>query len=360
MSTVTLEAKHKLSSRLSAESVDTAHSIIRGATVAKSGVQATGKFVMLDASGKVTNDPEEMATEVPVFTDETTLTTLMAAAKAAGKRIKVRTDHIDEVGARAGYADEFKLDQGRVAADIHLFKSFSDREVVLETALETPEEIGLSIDFTPSFELRDGRAYMRVSELHAVDIVDEGAITPEGLLLSASVDTTRKVEPPRISQTQPAEKMAAATPPTNEELMSAIGSLSTAVGALTKTVGEMQTKLNAPPAEEKKGDGEMNAVKELTDKFAALQTQVVQMKREKALLGFRGTSEERAKLATAQPEEIEKAANEKKDYMKLVSDRVASAKCKKSEAHVWVMKNHPTEYAAHLAAKGVVRMNAAA
>jgi len=349
----TLEANHKLSSRLSAEAVDTAHGIIRGCTVAKAGVQATGKFVMLDDRGQITRDPEEMASEVPVFTDETTLTTLMAAAKAAGKRIKVREDHVDEVGARAGYADAFKqTDDGRVIADIHLLKSYKHREVVLETSLETPEEIGLSIDFTPTFELREGKAFMRVSELHAVDIVDEGAITPDGLLLSASVDTERKFENARNST--PKNTMAADTSP-NTEILAAINNLAK---AMSEGFAKMSAPAAAPatPATDPKVEEALKAANEAKEQLAAQKQEIVQMKREKALLGFRGTSEERAKLATAQPEEIEKVTAEKKDYLALVDERAAAAKCKRSEAHQWVMKNHPGEYTAHLAAKGVVRM----
>ncbi len=354
MPTETLEAHHKLSCQLGAEAVDTAHGIIRGATVAKSNVQALGKFVWLDAKGQITRDPEEMASEIPVYTDETTLSTLMAAAQAAGKRIKVRRDHVDEIEARVGYADGFKLtDDGRVTSDIHIFKSYGKRELVLETSLETPEEIGLSIDFTPTFEIRDGKALMRVSELHAVDIVDEGAITPGGLLLSAGVDTTRKVEKPATNST-PAIMAA----PTSEELMSAVGSLTTAVGALAKTVGEIQAKMNATPAADPKVDEALKAASELKDQLAAQKQEIVQMKREKALLGFRGSADERAKLATAQPEDIEKAVTQKKTYLQLVADRVASEKCKKSDAHVWVMKNHKDEYAAHLAGKGVIRVAA--
>lgn len=347
MSTATLEASHKLRGQFFAESVDVANGIIRGATVAKSGVQATGK-IYTSPSG----------TEYPVFTDETTLTTLMAAAKDAGKRVKVREDHLDEPGARAGYSFEFKqTEDGRVIADIQLFKSYENRALMLETAIETPEEIGLSIDFLPRFEVRDGKAFLRVDELNAVDIVDEGAITPDGLFLSASVDTGRKVE-----KSVPIT-MASPTP---EEIMSAIGALSKTVGTLATSVSETQaalTKLTAAPAApaaDPKVAEALAAANEAKTQLAALQTSVVQMKKEKALLGFRGSSEERAKLASATVEEIETAAAGKKDYLALVAERAATAKCKKSEAHVWVMKNHKAEYAEHLAAKGVVKITMAA
>lgn len=365
MPTATLEANHDLRCQLAAEAVESNTGVIRGATVAKAGVQAAGKFVFLDAKGQITRDEKLARKRIPVFTDAKTLDTLMAAAKAVGKRIKMREDHVDTVGARAGYADTIRrvTDAGRdrVVADLHLFKTYRNRDVVLETAAETPEEIGLSIDFIPDFEIVGERALIRVLELEAVDIVDKGAITPDGLLLSARVDTGTKVEPDEISK--PDDTMAAS--PSNEEIM-------TALSALTKTVGDCMAAVSklAAPTEEKKTDGaalkatneaveKLSAtVKEQNDKLASVIADNAKMKREKALLGFRGTSEERAKLATAPVEEIEKLTSEKKDYLKLVADRVASEKCKKSEAHVWAMKHHKEEYAAHLAANGVVKIAA--
>lgn len=344
MSTATLEANHKLSCQLKADGVDAAKGVIKGATVAQSGVQATGKFYEAP-DGK----------EYPVFTDDETLETLMAAAAAAGKRIKSREDHVDGVGSRAGYADAFSLtDDGRVIADIHLLKSYKNRELVLETAQETPGEIGLSIDFLPTFEVRDGKALMRVSELHAVDIVDEGAITHGGLFLSASVDTARKVETGTPKESQPDAQMAA----TLDEIMSALTAQKTEYAALAASVNELKAKVGTAPAPDANAVAALAATNELKEQFAAQKQEIVQMKREKALLGFRGSSEERAKLATANVEEIEKAKSEAKDYLGLVAARAESAKCKRSEAHVWVMRNHKDEYAAHLARKGVVKFAA--
>jgi hypothetical protein len=77
------------------------------------------------------------------------------------------------------------------------------------------------------------------------------------------------------------------------------------------------------------------------------------MKREKALLGFRGTDAERAALSAAPVEDIEKLNAPKKSYTQLVAERIESTKCKKSEAHLFVMKTHKAEYAEHLLSKGV-------
>lgn len=357
MSTATLEANHTLRCRLAAEAVESETGVIRGCTVAKAGVQATGKFVMLDAAGAITRDEEQCKSRLPVFTDAKTLDTLMTAAKAAGKRVKMREDHDDSVGARAGYVADFKRitsgDEDRVVTDLHIFKSYRNRNVMLETAQETPEEIGLSIDFTPSFELAGDRALMRVSELHAVDIVDEGAITPDGLLLSAGVDSVQKSESDKISDSNPPEKMAS---PSLEEIMAS-------VSALAASLKECQAgiaKLSTPPATPTPDPAAMAAVNELKTQLAAQAetskantAAIAQMKKEKALLGFRGTEAEKIALSAAPIEDIEKLTQGKKSFLQLVDERVASAKCKRSEANLWVMKNHRAEYAEHLSAKGI-------
>lgn len=343
----TLEISHTLRGQFSATSIDVNTGVLHGCVVAKAGVQATGKFVFLDASGAITRDEKLAKKKVPVFTDAKTLETLMAAAKLAGKRVKSREDHNDELGARVGFADSFKRvtdDEGdRVIADIHVFKTYKNRAIVLETAAETPEEIGLSIDFTPTFELIDGKALMRVTELHGVDMVDEGAITPDGLFLSARVDKAAKVELDTTLETQPPEKMAAPTP---EEIMSA-------VNALGAKFEECMKKMAAPaaPVADPKVDEALKSVNELKTQLSATTATIAQMKREKALLGV--SAGERAALAAAPVEDIEKHVSEKKDYLSLVAAHVEKTKCKKSEAHVHVMRAHSAEYREHLNARGI-------
>lgn len=359
--TNTLEAEHTLRRQLAAGAVDAGLGVIRDCVVVEAGVPATGKYVLLDASGNITRDEKLAKKKIPVFTDEKTLDTLLTAAAEAGKRVRTREDHDETIGARAGFSDAFKRvkDQAgdRVVADVHLFKSYRHRDILLETAAQTPDEVGLSIDFTPSFELAGEKAFMRVAELHAVDIVDTGAVTPGGLFLSARVDTNRKSETKEISETQPPVQMAAT--PSNDEIMAALS-------ALTKTVGDCMaavTKLATPPAKVPDVDNDgMKAIKAEQEKLAAevkaqaeqlkaSQTTIAQMRKEKALLGLSAT--ERAAAATASVEDTEKMAASKKDYLTLVAERVDSAKCKRSEAHLFIQRNHREAYAAHLLAKGV-------
>ena len=335
--------------------VDSTSGRIMGATVAKSGVRAIGKFIMLDAQGQRTLDEEKAVREVPVYTDDETLKTLMQAAVKAGGRVKCREDHDDSVGARAGYAEGFKLEDGRVSVDIQTFDSYRNRAVFLETASKTPGEIGLSIDMIPEFEIRGDRALMRIKSLEAVDIVDAGAITPGGLLMSrVAVDNPAKVQ---TEQLNPENHMAA---PTLEDLMSAVTNMSGVCSALAKTVGEhgaILAKLAAPtPPPDADKDGMKKTLDEQAVQLKALVAQIGAMKKERAILGLTVTSTERAKLAAENdPAKFDELAAGHKDYLDLVADCAATEKCSRVEAHSRMQKAHPEHYQLHLQKKGVIK-----
>jgi hypothetical protein len=40
--------------------------------------------------------------------------------------------------------------------------------------------MGMSVDIVPTFEIADGKAFLRIQEISACDLVDEGAGTPGG------------------------------------------------------------------------------------------------------------------------------------------------------------------------------------
>ncbi len=357
--TIKRRKSYSLTLQLKAGSVDAPRGVLSGCTVAKAGVQAQGKLVFLDKAGKIVFDEELAVRKLPVFTDAKMLETLMSAAAAVGAKVKAREDHDDSIGARAGFFDAFKLEGDRVVADMHLFASYRNRDVVLETAANTPEEIGLSIDFIPEFEILADRALMRCKKLIAVDIVDEGAITPGGLFLSAGVDSDENL------QTAPAEPENKTTmPPTIEEL-------SSQVSQLAKTVGECvaaMSKLSTPPAAPKEiteGLAAIRAeqeklslsVKEQGEKLVTITADNVRLKKTASVLGVRvlPNAADRVTLANGSAEEIEKigAGTGEKSYDDLVTERVASEKCKRSDAHLFVMKAHPEAYRTHLKAKGI-------
>lgn len=372
--------------QLAAESVDSNTGVIRRCTVLKSGVPALGKILLLDSKGNITRDPKLAVKELPIYTDDATLTTLLAAAKAAGGRVKSREDHVDTISARAGYSDAFGIEGDRVYCDLHLFRSYQNRDKVLEAADKTPDEIGLSIDFVPTYELLADRALMRVEQLVAVDIVDEGAVTPDGLLLSAAVDSKTKVtnnaDP---APSQPSPKMPETNTPAAPSLSDAMAAIQQCMATLSemgKTLtahGEMLAKFapqapagGTPPAKpgtpaptakndagDNDGDEYKKGIATITEQLSSLQKTVGDLRRERALLGFRGTEADRAKLANAGADEIEKMSAAAKTYTELVADaRKADSKLSAAAAHAKVQRESPDAYRLHLSSKGVTKTQA--
>ncbi len=338
---------HDLRLRLSAGKIDAQTGVIYGVTVGKANVQAEGKFIYLDAVGNIVRDPKLGKKKLPVFTDERFLETLMAAAQDAGGKLKARSDHSDLLQDRAGYAQLFRRTDGAVICDLMLNDSYRDRAIVLETAAKTPDQIGLSIDFVPDFEIAGDKALMRVIELVAVDIVDAGAITPGGLFLSRSVDNSSRVT---AEKSQPTTQLTMLP----EEIMAEMKKMSESYAAGIAECKAAIAKLSAPvtaPAE----NAVLSAVNELKTQLSGVTSELTKMKREKALLGFRGTQADLVKLATGSPEDIESFSIAKKTYLQLVAERATTEKCSKPDAHVWVQKNHRDEYALHLSSKGVVK-----
>lgn len=368
------EKSHRV--RLSATAIDEENGIVRGCTVAQSGVQAAGKFVLLDAEGKLTRDPLKAVRKLPVWTDDETLSTLLAAVEVADNVLKVRSDHDDALASRAGFASSFRLDERegvkRVACDLQLLKSYRDRGIFLETAKATPGLIGLSIDFEPRYDLRPDRALMRVAKVYAVDIVDEGAITRDGLFLSARVDKSAKFD--KSSQTQPSTTMAAADDkkkedapkePSMSEMIAQMTALGSAVKGCMEGLAALEKKLGGAAAAPAEGDAmaairkeistELAAVKEERTKLAADRAELAKTK---AALGVKdgGASADDATAATREQlaKQKEEDAKKAKPYLALVDEAMKTGDFKKrSDAHLHVQRTNREAYAAHLSGRGV-------
>lgn len=364
---MTTISEHELTMQLHAGAVDAKGGVIRAATVAQAGVEATGKFVFLDKDGNLTRDPKLAARKLQVVTDEQTLDTLMTAADQAGGVLKVRSDHDDSLEARAGYADNFKkipagkevgsdvVLQARVICDLHLNDSYRDRDVVLETASKTPKLIGLSIDMQPEFEVFQGKALMRISQLYGVDIVDEGAITHAGLFLNRSVDKSARL---KTATPDPLHTMAAddKKPLTIDDCMAAISKLGEAMTALQAAVAPKK-----PDADAAGMSAQLAAeMKDTREKLAAVTEGLATMQKESAALGLKkadakgGTGAD----AAAETEALRLAAEKAKDsktYLQIVDETVAASagKLKRSDAHRQVMQSHPAKYADHQKNLGV-------
>lgn len=185
-----------------------------GVTVAEVG-PATGHFAYVDKANKVlgvggSSDAEQFPTadrRLQLAMDEQSLMTVIAAAKNS-KRVKTREDHDDSVGSRAGFAENFRMKDGKVVCDQTIFQNYANRGVFFDTAQQTPELIGLSGDFKFTAEVKGDAALMRVTRIDAVDIVDKGALTHAGLFsVKPQVDT-----PSKETSAQPFTLMAKAAP----------------------------------------------------------------------------------------------------------------------------------------------------
>lgn len=365
-------AEHEVAFDLSAATVDSASGVIRGVTAMKAGVKAKGKFVMLDAAGVRTTDIKLMKSRIPAYTDMETLNTLMGAAQDAGGRVKVRSDHDNSLSARAGHATNFRLLEDRVVCDLHLNHAYRDRDTVIETAQKTPELMGCSIDFNPEFLIEKNKALMRVSELSAVDLVDEGAVTPNGLFMATSVDKAEEDNGTAESETlSTMAKDEKKTPPTIDECMAAVTEMA---GKLAEFNAAMTALKSAPAA------ASLSAFEELKVQLAAEKTAretlaaeqatfiteqkatLAALAKEKAALGL--NAGDAKKLAEGEEQETERvrlaAAKAKEDktpktYLALVAAKKAEGKLSASDCHRYVMNAHADAYAAHQIAQGIVK-----
>lgn len=365
----TLEREHEIRFQLSAAAIDESAGIIRGCSVAQAGVVAVGKYVLLDKNGQLTRDPELAVRKLPVVTDEKTLDTLLAAAQDAGGVVKVRSDHNDSLGARAGFAANFRMvrdaDKPRVATDLNLNSSYRDREIVLETAKKTPALLGLSIDFLPEYEILPDKALMRVRELYAVDIVDEGAVTHDGLFLSRGVDKKRRGKESdtnsKLSTTM-ADDKDKKTEPSLAEVLAAVAALNTAVAECSAGLKKLQGAPADKPKEEEVPAAMKAALDELKTSLAAVKEEQAKLAKEKAALGIKTDGTDAALKggadAAAEGERARLAAEKdkgSKSYLQLVDEAMEGKKySKRSEAHTAIMRLHPDKYAEHLSSKGVV------
>jgi hypothetical protein len=363
--------------QLAAGRVDASGGIIYDVTIAKAGVNAVGKFVLVDGAGHVIKDPLKAVRKLPVYTDDRTLETLMGAFQDAGNRIKSRIDHNDSIEARIGWTDNPRRIGDRVVGDLHLLQTFGSRDVILEVAERTPELMAMSIDFIPSFEIKGGKAFMRIELLTAADVVDEGAVCPAGMFLNRGrVDTEHKPENPQ--PTMPDAKPAPMTPEAMEAAIKELSArcdgliakhadLDTQHKALLAKHGELEAAhktlaaaVGKPPVDADK-DGMAAVRKEFTDGLSALRTEIVDMKKERAALGMKaGGDNPSGKPGTGPSADI--AANpgardgeKPKTYLQLVAEKRESMKCSASVAHQTVQHENPDAYRLHLEGLGTIK-----
>ena len=129
----------------------------------------------------------------PFKVDEDTLDQVTDLGNRPNKGVKVRLTHPqgDGIGSHLGRASNFYIDGDCVRADLTIAKSAeyspmgNMREYFFSMAEEDPEALGMSIaavlDGSDMEYDEDGYANLRVSKLHAVDVVGDPAATRGGL-----------------------------------------------------------------------------------------------------------------------------------------------------------------------------------
>src|SRR5438552_6425084 len=120
--------------------------------------------------------------------DQKTLETVRDCAKQYkdGLRVKFNpTTFTHGAGTLAGYipAASIHVTDGKTVGDLQLYRNVPQevREFLFELAEDTPQNIGLSIEFSGEDEEVEGNKFARCSEIFAATIVDLPAANPTGL-----------------------------------------------------------------------------------------------------------------------------------------------------------------------------------
>ena len=146
--------------------VDAASGIIRACSVITANCEARGHDLSIDMR---------------------TLVTVAAAAKAFAHGVKVKVDHGTGLDGIIGSLKDFRLSGQKLVADLHLLRTHPGRDRVLELAGSIPESFGLSISFSGTPEIIDGKKFARCSELYSIDLVSDPAANPDGLFETAEI-----------------------------------------------------------------------------------------------------------------------------------------------------------------------------
>ena len=200
-------------------SVDKAAGIIRGVAVITEGV-AKGHGEEIDAI---------------------TLSQVAACARSFAGGLKVVDRHTkssDSIFSTTGTLRNFRVEDGKVRADLHILATEPNRDKLLEMAELMPDTFGLSIAFSGPTETRDGRNFARCTEIYNAALVDVPAANPTGLFSAiVSVETEVEVD---------ANGKRNIPPMTPDEILKQCGALiASATTELTSRLASAETKLAA-------------------------------------------------------------------------------------------------------------------
>lgn len=148
--------------------------------------------------------------------DATTLEQVVEMGNEAGQ-LKVISDHSGSISCILGYLENFRLDGGRVRADLTLLESHSDFSYFSELLTTLPGQIGFSISFDGYPEAADdGTRLARLKFLASCDLVLRPAANPTGVF-HARVDSKnnsviKNTQTQEVKLETPATEAAPAAP----------------------------------------------------------------------------------------------------------------------------------------------------
>lgn len=224
------------------QSIDRAAGVIRGVAVMTAGLYTDRQYTA--DSGQA----------LPLYADRTTLEQIMASAKTYGTGLKVKADHRSGVFATAGHLKNFRIEGDVLRADLHVLATEENRDKLFEMAENIPDTFGLSVSFSGPYEVKDGKAYDRCTEIYSADLVSEPAANPTGLF--SRVDDTRKDTTMNI-----------------EDIAKECAALTKGLKALEEKLSGLMPKIDADKAMEAlKGE-----VKELSSKLTTAEATVKEL-----------------------------------------------------------------------------------
>jgi len=173
--------------------------------------------------------------------DATTLEQVVEMGNEAGQ-LKVISDHSGSISCILGYLENFRLDGGRVRADLTLLESHSDFSYFSELLTTLPGQIGFSISFDGYPETADdGTRLARLKFLASCDLVLRPAANPTGVYSAKTVDRHSKpnMKEPIAAQEAKLEALAEAAP------VAPTAPVEETVKAAEPTLSDINAKLDA-------------------------------------------------------------------------------------------------------------------
>ena len=172
--------------------------------------------------------------------DATTLEQVVEMGNEAGQ-LKVISDHSGSISCILGYLENFRLDGGRVRADLTLLESHSDFSYFSELLTTLPGQIGFSISFDGYPEAADdGTRLARLKFLASCDLVLRPAANPTGVFHSRVDSKNNSV----IKNTQ-TQEVKLETPATEAAPAAPAAPVAEPVKLAEPTLSDINAKLDA-------------------------------------------------------------------------------------------------------------------